>query len=78
MEITINRPALNAGEQVYDEGHALAIREFCIEGLSNAVPKFMSQDRAADLVCEWFPSDRLALASLYKRISRNNPFTEAA
>lgn len=57
---------------IVDEQY-LAVRDFVIQGLARSVPEFLSRDKAADLMTEWFPGDQLAMASLYRTISENQP-----
>jgi hypothetical protein len=67
--------AFAVGEPIarYDEEQSLAIRQFCIDALAAGVPKYRSREEAADIVVEWFPADRLALATLYRKIADNHP-----
>jgi hypothetical protein len=58
---------------IHTEEDNLAIREFCVRGLAESVPEFINREQAENLVSEWFPADRLALASLYRQIAENQP-----
>lgn len=47
------------------------IRDFCVRGLAESVPEYMTEEQAADIACYWFPGDTFALEALYRRISAN-------
>lgn len=72
IELQLAPASLEAADQEQMETE-LAIRNFCINSLAMSVPKFMDRDRAADLIVEWFPSDQLAIAALYRQIAEHTP-----
>lgn len=56
-------------ERIPDNEEFKLIRQFCVDGLAASVPEFMSKDKAADIVCYWFPGDTFALECLYRSLS---------
>jgi len=73
MELVEIKTKNNPPEVLVVDEQYLAVRDFVISGLAKSVPEFLSRDKAADLMVEWFPEDQLALASLYRTISENTP-----
>ena len=67
----------NQNPEIETEGVDLEARMLCIAGLAEAVPQFISRERAADMLSTWFPEDRLALQSLHKQITANSPLIAA-
>ena len=56
-------------EKIVDEGTLESIRDFTVRGLAEAVPEFLTVEKAADIICLWFPADKLALEALYRRVA---------
>jgi len=70
-ETKMDVAAVMAGETIYTDEQALAIRQFCIDALAAGVPRYRTREQAADVICEWFPGDELALAGLYRAVAQN-------
>jgi hypothetical protein len=60
----------NPDERILSAEEMDVAKHFCLEALAFSVrEKQLERDAAIDLLAEWFPDDRVAVASLYRRIA---------
>lgn len=45
------------------------MRDYVVRGLAESIPKFLSREQAEELLEIYFPSDTLALSSLYRLVN---------
>lgn len=55
--------------KLHSEASLEEIRDFCVRGLSESIPEFMTAQQAENILVLWFPGDTFALEALYRRIS---------
>lgn len=68
--LTIDFVEKDPDERILSDEELGAAKHFCIQALSFSVrEKQLERDAAVDLLAEWFPDDKIAIAALYKQIA---------